>query len=79
VPVSALASLARREAGRYNSLVTRVSAAGEDSPPGREAAARKPYRTPVLTEYGSVSKLTRGGSGSVNEAAGSMMMMMPCL
>jgi hypothetical protein len=55
--------------------VTRASDSGKDAPPSRETAARKPYRTPVLTEYGSISKLTQGFSGSMSESFGSMMMM----
>jgi hypothetical protein len=35
---------------------------------------RKPYHEPVLTEYGSISKLTRGASGSGSEGAGAMKM-----
>lgn len=38
---------------------------------------RLPYRIPVLTEYGSVSKLTEG-TGSHNGDHGQLMMV-PCL
>jgi hypothetical protein len=38
-------------------------------PPG----GRKPYRPPVLTEYGSISKLTRGTSATRNDPASPMM------
>lgn len=31
---------------------------------------RKPYRTPELTDHGSVVSLTRGGSGSFEDASG---------
>jgi len=35
---------------------------------------KKPYTRPVLTEYGSVSKLTRASSGSIGDGgAGGMM------
>jgi len=35
--------------------------------------AKRPYAAPVLTEYGSIGKLTRAGSGTVGEAGGGMM------
>ena len=38
----------------------------------------KPYEKPVLTEYGSVAKLTRSTSGSVGDGGGGGMMMV-CL
>jgi hypothetical protein len=44
---------------------------------GRQPAP-KPYRTPVLTEYGSISKLTRSGGSTMNEG-GMPQMMMACL
>ena len=37
--------------------------------------AKRPYAAPVLTEYGSIGKLTRGGSGTVGEAGTGMMVM----
>ena len=36
--------------------------------------AMKPYEKPVLTEYGSVAKLTRATSGSVGDGGGGGMM-----
>ena len=40
--------------------------------------AKKPYEKPVLTEYGSVAKLTRATTGSVGDGGGGGMMMV-CL
>jgi hypothetical protein len=40
--------------------------------------AKRPYYTPVLLEYGSVSKLVQGGSGSGADA-GVAGMHMVCL
>ena len=34
---------------------------------GRPAARKKPYATPVVTEYGDVAKLTQGGNGSITD------------
>lgn len=39
---------------------------------------KKPYERPVLTEYGSVAKLTRSTTGSVGDGGGGGMMMV-CL
>ena len=39
---------------------------------------RRPYVAPVLTEYGSIGRLTRTGSGAVGEGVGGMAMPM-CL
>jgi hypothetical protein len=36
---------------------------------------KRPYSAPVLTEYGSIGKLTRAGSGTVGEAGAGMMAM----
>ena len=36
--------------------------------------AKKPYEKPVLTEYGSVAKLTRSTTGSVGDGGGGGMM-----
>ena len=30
-------------------------------------APKKPYATPVVTEYGNVAKLTQGGNGSISD------------
>jgi len=39
--------------------------------------AKRPYATPVLTEYGSVAKLTQSGAGSI--ADGSFSQLKSCL
>lgn len=44
----------------------------------REPAARRLYRRPVLTVYGSIAKLTRTG-GSTRFEAGVPAMRMACL
>ncbi len=36
--------------------------------------AKKPYEKPVLTEYGSVAKLTRASTGSIGDGGGGGMM-----
>jgi hypothetical protein len=41
---------------------------------------RKPWRTPRLTEYGPVAKLTQSGLGSIGDGGmGAMMSQMVCL
>jgi len=40
-------------------------------PPRR---SKKPYQKPVLTEYGSVAKLTRNTAGSIGDGGGGGMM-----
>ena len=35
---------------------------------------KKPYEKPVLTEYGSVAKLTRASAGSIGDGGGAGMM-----
>ena len=35
---------------------------------------KKPYEKPVLTEYGSVAKLTRSTAGSIGDGGGGGMM-----
>jgi hypothetical protein len=37
-------------------------------------AGKRPYRTPELTEYGSVAKLTQGAFTTQNECGGGMKM-----
>ncbi len=39
-------------------------------------AKLRPYHSPTLTAYGSVARLTQGGTGSFTDAMGDMMMMM---
>jgi hypothetical protein len=51
---------------------------GERSQDTAEPRGRRPYVAPALTEYGSIGKLTQGGSGSVGEGSGGMSMPM-CL
>jgi hypothetical protein len=41
-------------------------------------SGKKPYSAPQLVDYGSVTKLTRGGSSSTGEGFGDMKMA-PCL
>jgi hypothetical protein len=50
-------------------------------PDGRPASrAKKPYRAPRLTEYGSVAKLTQGGNGTLpDDGSGIANMMKTCL
>lgn len=43
----------------------KISGAGSE--PER---SKRPYRAPVLTEYGHIGKLTRGGSGLFAEFGG---------
>lgn len=43
------------------------------APTPRRAGGRKPYHPPVLTEYGSISKLTRSGGSTRAEASVAMM------
>lgn len=31
---------------------------------------KKPYATPVVTEYGSIAKLTQSGAGSISDFGG---------
>ncbi len=47
----------------------RTPGAGPDTRP-ETAGAKRPYRPPVLTEYGHIGKLTRGGSGPRAEFQG---------
>ena len=49
-----------------------------DATPDRSGSGRRVYVAPELVEYGTVSKLTQGGTGSFNDGAG-MMMMNACL
>jgi hypothetical protein len=39
---------------------------------------KRRYAAPSLTEYGSIGKLTQGGSGTIGEGSGGMAMAM-CL
>ena len=50
--------------------------AGDD---GHEPAAKKPYRAPRLTEYGSVAKLTQANAGSGTDSGMKASQMKTCL
>jgi hypothetical protein len=52
--------------------------ASQESDARSPRRAKKPYEKPVLTEYGTVAKLTRNTSGSVSDGGGGGMMMV-CL
>ena len=45
-----------------------------DQPDGILTRDRRPYRRPELTEYGSVAKLTQGGTIAGGDAMAMMMM-----
>jgi hypothetical protein len=53
------------------------------APPGEGARpatrAKKPYRPPRLTEYGSVAKLTQANAGSGADGGKRASQMMTCL
>jgi len=56
----------------------------DDKPPvgaerGGARPVRRPYQRPVLTEYGSISKLTRSGGATRSESASPRMRLMNCL
>lgn len=51
---------------------TESSSRERDIQPPRHA--RKPYEKPLLTDYGTVAKLTRNTSGSVGDGGGGGMM-----
>jgi hypothetical protein len=42
------------------------------SRPEENARKTKPYKKPVLTEYGKLKDLTTGGSGNANESSSGM-------
>jgi hypothetical protein len=56
----------------------KTESASQESDARSPRRAQKPYEKPVLTEYGSVAKLTRASSGSVGDSGGGGMMMV-CL
>ncbi len=47
----------------------------------RDAARhpKKPYATPVVTEYGNVAKLTQSGYGSISDGGGFSSQLKSCL
>ena len=53
--------------GRVQWKQKRQEPASDDRRPAR--APKKPYATPVVTEYGNVAKLTQGGNGSISDGA----------
>lgn len=53
----------------------RPAAAEDDRKSEPVRPTRRPYAAPVLTEYGSIGKLTRSGSGAVGEGSGMSMPM----
>jgi len=57
-------------------VMDREKSAQEHTVAQSSPAQRLPYRSPVLLEYGNVSKLTEAGGGSMFDAAG---MAMTCL
>lgn len=44
-----------------------------------QGAAKKPYRSPILTEYGSVAKLTQANAGSGADGGMKASQMKSCL
>jgi hypothetical protein len=48
---------------------------GERSHETAGPRGKRRYVAPTLTEYGSIGKLTQGGSGTVGEGGGGMMPM----
>lgn len=41
--------------------------------------SKRPYATPVLTEYGSIAKLTQSGAGSIADGTGFNSQLKSCL
>ncbi len=41
--------------------------------------AKKPYKTPVVTEYGNVAKLTQSGAGSISDGVPFSSQLKSCL
>lgn len=48
----------------------------DDSIPTERPDPRRPYRAPVLTEYGSIAKLTESGGATRNEGGSGRRRMM---
>jgi len=46
---------------------------------GFVSAQRLPYRSPALVEYGNVSKLTQGQTGTGSDGGAAGMSLMMCL
>ena len=49
----------------------------DDRRPAR--SPKKPYATPVVTEYGNVAKLTQSGPGSISDGTPTNSQMKSCL
>jgi hypothetical protein len=49
----------------------------DDRRPTRNS--KKPYATPVVTEYGNVAKLTQSGAGSITDGTPTNSQMKSCL
>lgn len=49
----------------------------DDQRPARPL--KKPYATPVVTEYGNVAKLTQSGAGSIADGTGFNSQLKSCL
>ena len=57
-------------------MTDKVPAQAKVKQDGRtDGAQKKPYRTPVLTTYGHISKLTMSGAGSGTDSKVAMMMV----
>jgi hypothetical protein len=41
--------------------------------------AKKPYAAPVVTEYGSIAKLTQSGAGSISDGTSTNSQLKSCL
>jgi hypothetical protein len=52
----------------------KTESASQDSDARSPRRAKKTYEKPVLTEYGSVAKLTRASTGSIGDGGGGGMM-----
>jgi hypothetical protein len=47
--------------------------------PRKTRSPKKPYSTPVVTEYGNVAKLTQSGAGSITDGTGINSQLKSCL
>lgn len=57
-----------------NDKLAQETGASPDSAAARPSAPLKQYTAPVLTRYGEVAQLTRGGASSATSDAGANMM-----
>ena len=58
---------------------TKIAQSNESSEVVKPDPIKKPYSGPMLTEYGSVAKLTQGGQGTGTDGGIVEGMMMQCL